>query len=132
MLDTYKILTVTHRQINVSGIGNFVVKYDSNEELQHRLQALKDTFDFDEFMYLATCNRVMYFFSTKADIDATFQYNFFKSINPDLDASQIEKSIKLYEGESALQHLFEVAASTDSMVIGEREILRQLREAYSQ
>ncbi len=132
MLDTYKILTVTHRQINVSNIGDFVLKYNSSEELNHQLHHLKTTFHFDEIMYLATCNRVMYFFSTKEEITPAFQYNFFKAINSDLDASQIEESVKLYEGNVALEHLFAVAASTDSMVVGEREILRQIREAYAQ
>lgn len=35
-----------------------------------------------------------------------------------------------YEGSQALEHLCEVSASLDSMVVGEREIIRQLRVAY--
>ncbi|MEO0779553.1 MAG: glutamyl-tRNA reductase, partial [Bacteroidota bacterium] len=53
--------------------------------------------------------------------------------NPQLEASQcanLMAKLVFLEGEEALRHLFEVAASIDSMVIGEREILRQLREAY--
>ena len=36
------------------------------------------------------------------------------------------------KADEALNHLYEVAASVDSLVVGEREILRQLREAYDQ
>jgi glutamyl-tRNA reductase len=73
----------------------------------------------------------MYLFTTKEQVDAHFQYAFFKAINPTLDAHKIEEAVVLYEGERAIRHLFQVAASTDSMVVGEREILRQLREAYN-
>ncbi|NJL74365.1 MAG: hypothetical protein HC892_04265 [Saprospiraceae bacterium] len=83
-------------------------------------------------MYLSTCNRTMYLFTIKEAADAHFQYAFFKAINPALDASKIEEAVVLYEGEHAIRHLLQVAASTDSMVVGEREILRQLREAYEQ
>ncbi len=130
MLDVYKILTVTHKQISVSHISDFVIKYATQEELSLKLQQLKLNFDFSELMYLATCNRVMYFFVTKGTINQAFKDTFFKAINPNLSNEQIEQSVASYQGSEALKHLFSVASSTDSMVVGEREILRQLREAY--
>ena len=65
-------------------------------------------------------------------LDASFQYNFLQKITPKLKAAQISEAIQAYEGEQALRHLFEVSASVDSMVVGEREILRQVRESYEQ
>lgn len=132
MLDTYKILTVTHRSSNVNKIGDFVFKYDKESELKESLQLLKSRFQLDELLYLATCNRVMYFFKTDQLINADFQYHFFHHINETIQAKSIEKTVLLYEGEAALQHFCSVSASIDSMVIGEREILRQLRLAYDQ
>ncbi|NJK84415.1 MAG: glutamyl-tRNA reductase [Saprospiraceae bacterium] len=130
MLDVYKILTITHRQTNVSHISDFVIKYDDKAALTLQLQQLKATFDFSELMYLQTCNRVMYFFVAKKNIDQTFKNDFFATINPNLSSEQIQHSVASYQGTEALKHLLSVASSTDSMVVGEREILRQLREAY--
>ncbi len=132
MLENYKVLTVTHRQTNVKNIGNFVVQCTDSSDLQARLRELKKRFQLDELFYLSTCNRVLYFFTSKQPTDTSFQYNFFQYINPNLNAAQIGSDLLCYEGEASLEHLFEVAASVDSMVVGEREILRQLREAYEQ
>jgi glutamyl-tRNA reductase len=130
MLDIYKILTVTHKQTSVSHISDFIVKYATQEEFSSKLEQLKLNFDFSELMYLATCNRVMYFFVAKRTTDQAFKDAFFKEINPNLSSEQIQQSVAFYQGSDALKHLFSVASSTDSMVVGEREILRQLREAY--
>ena len=45
-------------------------------------------------------------------------------------SGSLNQSIEYYEDELAIHHLYEVASSVDSLVIGEREILRQLRQAY--
>jgi len=132
MLNTYKILTITHRTTSIDKIGNFVLKYDDPELLQTHLSDIKQEFQLEELMYLSTCNRVMYFFKSNTLVDPQFQYRFFRKINQNLDAHQIAQSVKAYEGEKALNHFCSVAASTDSMVIGEREILRQLRTSYEQ
>lgn len=133
MLEGYKILTVTHRNIHVNEIGNYVLQVTDFESGSEKLHTLKKEFGLAEIMYVATCNRVMYFFYTKKELDKNFSFRFFQKINPDLTANDLfllPKKIKSYSGEAALKHLHEVAASVDSLVIGEREILRQLRESY--
>jgi glutamyl-tRNA reductase len=135
MLSTYKILTVTHKRTNLKEIGDFVIKTSSNDELQERLNGIKGQFHIDEFLYLPTCNRVMYFFTTEQLVDERFITHFFQSVNPTLPIetiNQMDEIVQVYEGADALEHLLEVAASLDSLVIGERQILRQLREAYDQ
>jgi len=135
MIKNYKILTITHRNTNLSELGMFVMKYSEQQELQSKLHQLKDQFNLDELLYLATCNRVMYFFHANQNIDFDFISNFFQKINPSISQSEIHnlaEHISFYEGDEALNHVYEVAASVDSLVVGEREILRQLREAYEQ
>jgi len=134
MLNGYKILTVTHKSSNLNELGNFVVKSSDREELKAKLFSLKEQFELKELMYLSTCNRVMYFLDTKKPLDQDFANQFLLSANPELSQNldQIEQSLSLYANEDALEHLYGVAASIDSLVVGEREILRQLREAYDQ
>lgn len=135
MLERLKILTVTHKRTNLNKIGDYVLKADSKEILRLRLQKLQDQLRLEELLYMSTCNRVMYAFVTDHQVDTSFSAHFFQKINPDLSLEQLEtidNKVQILEGEEALAHLFDVAASIDSLVIGERQILRQLREAYDQ
>jgi len=86
-------------------------------------------------MYLATCNRVLFFFVARIRPDNDFIKSFFQSVNPNLsqvNVATIAEKVLYFEGQAAVRHLCEIAASVDSMVVGEREIFRQLREAYEE
>lgn len=131
ILRNLKILTVTHKSAKLKEIGDFVVRTSDSTTLQTQLETLKATFAFDELFYVATCNRVLYFFVTNENLDSQFTTRFFQYINPNLSEETLQSVITL-EGEAAIAHLFEVAASIDSLVVGERQILGQLREAYDQ
>jgi glutamyl-tRNA reductase len=135
MLDRYKILTVTHKHINLKDIGKYVVQVADPMSLRQTLDALKAEFDLRELLYLSTCNRVLYFFDANQQLDEAFIAHFFKKINPLLDEAEIDalpETVSAIKGMDALEHLFSVAASVDSMVIGERQILGQLRDAFEQ
>ena len=128
MIKGYKILTVTHHNVKLNTLGQYAFSCEDTDLPDH-LFSLKKELDLEEIMYLSTCNRIMYFFFTNQKIDNVFINSFFKHINPSVDLSSLDQ-VRHYEGREALNHLFEVAASMNSLVVGEREILRQLREAY--
>ncbi len=129
-MEHYKILTVTHKQIPVEQLGNYSIQEEKGTPAYiDTLRSVKDQFQLNELMYLNTCNRVTYFFTTHTPVDATFTSQFFKAINHDFEACNAINAY-LYEGSTALEHLCELGASIDSMVVGEREIIRQLRVAY--
>ncbi len=130
MLNGYKILTVTHRQTPLREIGRFVLPHENDTQLKSQLTSLRKELQMDELVYLSSCNRVLYFFYTKETLPTTFATDFFKNIQPNLSPELIRQNVNLMEGAGAIEHLFKVAASIDSLVVGEREILRQLREAY--
>ena len=130
MLANYKILTVTHRQTPLKAIGSFVVPHTDDNELQQKLLGLQEELGIEELMYLATCNRVLYFFYDGNSSEEQDVTTFFQAIQPELAADFIQENVQSFCGEKAIDHLFKVAASVDSLVVGEREILRQLRQAY--
>jgi glutamyl-tRNA reductase len=130
MVQYYQILAITHRQTSLENIGKFVIPDAEGEVLRGRLEHLKTQFELEELFYLATCNRVMYVVYSDKILDETFQREFFQEVNPLIVYDQIGSKIKHFQGDDALKHLLQVAASIDSMVVGEREILRQLRESY--
>ncbi len=133
MLDQYKILTVTHHNVKLDALGQFAVQVPENLTLEDHLQTLKQELRLDELLYMPTCNRITYFFTSEQALSPSYITNFFKKVNPALgnyNEQYFHDRVQALDGEQAIKHLFEVAASINSLVVGEREILRQLREAY--
>jgi len=83
-----------------------------------------------ECCILSTCNRVEIIVVSR-DPDKTSQllrpFLFGKSA---VSLQDTEKYSYLYRGEEAITHLFRVGASLDSMIVGEPQILGQLKQAY--
>ena len=130
MLREFKIITVTHKSMNVKDLNQFAIQNsDDKTILQIKLDDLKSQFNISELFYLSTCNRILYFFCSKNVVDDQFCQNFFSHINTSIQPENL-KHVQCFEGADTLEHFMEVASSIDSMVVGEREILRQLREAY--
>lgn len=130
MLDGYHILTLTHRDASLETIGQAIAPGD---DAPQTLQTLKADFGWDELLYLATCNRVTYLFYSQAPVDEDLADKVLRHIRPELSAQvsqNVAGQMRLLHGVEAVRHLFEVAGSMDSLVVGEREIIRQLREAY--
>jgi glutamyl-tRNA reductase len=83
----------------------------------------------EEGMILSTCNRVEILANTKNGAGADlrgFLQNYFH-----LDGVEINQHLYEYNEQEAVRHLFRVAASLDSMVVGEPQILGQVKEAYA-
>ena len=86
----------------------------------------------EECCLLSTCNRVEIIFTSKNPGycgPAMRRFLFNKSNVSEKDA---EKYSYLYQGREAVEHVFSVAASLDSMIVGEPQILGQLKQAYRQ
>ena len=129
-MNKIKILAFTHKATDINDIGKLHI---DAKQLQVRLQYLKEKANLDELLYLSTCNRVEFIFSNNQTINKSFLINFFSAFNPDWKEKEINWAIKnaqLFESEEALRHLFNVASSIDSLVVGEREIITQVRNAY--
>jgi glutamyl-tRNA reductase len=126
MLSHYKLLTVTHRDAPLEQIGRFVLPAD---QAYDRLRVLRDQLGVEELFYLPTCNRALYLFTSNQELTPEFRRRFFNELGFDLPEEQL-KQVRRLEGIDVVEHLYEVAASIDSLVIGERQILGQLREAF--
>ena len=135
MVNDFKILTITHRTLNVDEIGHFVIKCDDRVSLNERLDLLKQRFSIQEIMYLSTCNRVAYIIYGSDLDDVEDLKDFFQTANPELSdqhLNKISKFVSVYNGIAAVNHLFELSSSIDSLVVGEREIFRQFRQSYEE
>jgi glutamyl-tRNA reductase len=105
----------------------------SDEVQANVLPELKKQFAFDEMLFLSTCNRIELFVRGEKEIDETLVAAICTFINASLsveETSQIAKLAEVYTGELAVNHVLRVASSLDSLVVGEREIITQVRKAY--
>lgn len=84
-----------------------------------------------ESMILSTCNRVEVALALdeKTNLNDALDQFFSQQVHLGLD--KIDRYLYKHEGRDAVRHLFRVAASLDSMVLGEPQILGQLKDAYS-
>jgi len=84
-----------------------------------------------EVLFLSTCNRVEILFTTKQSIEVGVEAvkQFLAHFNQ-LPLSQFENALYVYQQVEAVAHVFRVSSSLDSMVIGEPQILGQIKDAY--
>ena len=102
-----------------------------NSYLSDALTRLRRYPSIQEGVILSTCNRVEV---VAAASDSKIAFNdinaFLSEQKSHRTAGSIEDHIYTYKGAEAVRHLFRVAASLDSLVVGEPQILGQLKEYY--
>lgn len=84
----------------------------------------------EEVLYLSTCNRVEVIASIEEDGLAIKELGNFLARSGGLTQSEAAGCFYEYHGEEAVRHMFRVASSLDSMVMGEAQILGQVKDAY--
>lgn len=83
-----------------------------------------------EAVIISTCNRTEIYAVTAPDADGSGAVIDFIADYHGLDRQELVRYLYILDGESVLRHLFRVVASLDSMVVGEAQILGQVKEGY--
>jgi glutamyl-tRNA reductase len=100
--------------------------------LSEALVALKGRPGFCEGMILSTCNRVEVALTCEeGSKTAAVEVDAFLADTRHVQREWVTPYLYHFEDSDAIRHLFRVASSLDSMVIGEPQILGQLKSAYS-
>jgi glutamyl-tRNA reductase len=99
----------------------------TREALDHWRRAFRGV----EAVLLSTCNRVEVYAATERDSEPSLdQIADFLARFHGLDPAEVAGHLYQHSDEGAVRHLFTVASSLDSMVLGEPQILAQVKEAY--
>lgn len=126
----YHSIVFSYQFVPVDVLGNLHIELENQV---NRLTALKQTFNLNEVMFLSTCNRVEFCIYADQKPDEFFIRNFLIQLYPQLSEEHLNllaSAVKVYNGMEVVEHLLRVASSIDSMVVGEREIITQVRNAY--
>jgi len=102
----------------------------SEEEASESLIRLHKNTSVSEVIIFSTCNRVEVLMASEDSRSAIKAVNDTILKIKDIHSEKLEKAFYTYFGEDAVKHVFRVAASLDSLVIGEPQILGQIKGAY--
>ncbi len=83
-----------------------------------------------EVLFLSTCNRVEVLAHAEEDDGAERDLRVFVLSQGNLSPDELARCVYVFRGAGAVRHLFRVAASLDAMVMGEPQILGQVKDAY--
>ena len=127
-----------NREIIVVGLSHHTAPVETREqvaiaeaEMAEAYKSLMERPTVDEAVIVSTCNRVEIVAAAQhADLAAADVIAFLRD-TPDAELEDFEKHLYVHRGPDAVRHLFRVAASLDSMVVGEPQILGQLKDSYT-
>ncbi len=103
----------------------------THEQTREALDHWRRVFPGVEAVLLSTCNRVEIYAATERESEPTLdQIAKFLARFHGLEPAEVAEHLYQFSDEAAVQHLFTVAASLDSMVLGEPQILAQVKQAY--
>src|SRR5207247_8651939 len=118
---------LNHRTAPVELRERFAV---SDSRLPEALVRLKRWPGIDEGAILSTCNRVELYAVVKETTHGVESLRgYLVTLASDISSEGVEPHLYCLDGAEAIRHLFRVAASLDSMVVGEPQILGQLKDA---
>lgn len=118
-MDNFNCISINYKLCDQSFRSRFTFSLPQREELLFSVKELSP-------VLVCTCNRTeLYYFGSPAD-GAELLARF-----GDVSPEKLRRRIMTFSGKGALKHLFYVCCGIDSMVIGEDEILGQVRGAYT-
>jgi glutamyl-tRNA reductase len=103
----------------------------SDAALPEALAQLRSHAGVVEALILSTCNRVEIVVASDEGVDLRSLVADFLSQTRQASATSLSSCLYHHDGSKAIHHLFRVASSLDSMVVGEPQILGQLKAAYA-
>jgi glutamyl-tRNA reductase len=122
------ILGISVHDHEASDLARFTLPREGQAS---KLSALAATLDATELVYLATCNRVEFLFRSVSPTDAGELASRLGAAFAGGGALPPHARFRLWRGDEAAEHLFQVAAGLDSAVLGERDIQGQIRDAVA-
>jgi len=118
------LLGISYRELKSADLSKFHI---AEKKIPFYLKKIAEIKEIKEVMLLSTCNRTEIYFVLDEKESEDLALKILKKLGFE------NKGVELfyhYKGKKALFHIFKVASSLDSMVIGENEITGQFKNAF--
>ncbi len=123
----------------LAGVNHQTAGVDLREKLCALLPEAEESYplllsypEVREILFYTTCNRVEVLCVTDDAVQTLAALSAFFALHPEVTPAALENSLYIHQDQEAVRHLFRVAASLDALVVGEPQILGQVKEAYRQ
>ena len=123
------LIGLSHKTAPVEIRERFCLSKDGVAGFLERMRGISGI---QEEMILSTCNRLEILAVVDGNGDRLSAVKTLLAETGQMPAGELGPYLYFHEGEAALRHFFRVASSLDSMVLGEPQILGQVKEAYGQ
>lgn len=112
--------SINHKTAPLSLIGRLQLT-----DIEKEFRSLKEKLNVKELIILQTCNRFEIYCYTNENCDVEYVINYLSQ----LAGYDVRKYVNIMRGYDALEHIFRVASGLESLMIGEWEIVDQIRES---
>ena len=124
------LISISHQSAPLAIRELFAFPEQVQMDLMHQMLERKSA---QECVIISTCNRTeVYTYSEKAGSNFTDMQDLLLEFAGAAEVEHIGDYVRFYSGTKAVEHLFHVAAGLDSMVMGEDQILGQVKRAHEQ
>ncbi len=124
-------------KVLVAGLNHKIADVDVREKLAFTGSKLEEGLlrfsglpEVDEAIILSTCNRVELYANVSETEKAAESIKTFLSEFHNINRDSLDNALYFYHDIEAVKHVFKVASSLDSMIVGEPQILGQLKDAF--
>ncbi|PLY16435.1 MAG: glutamyl-tRNA reductase [Sulfurimonas sp.] len=106
------------------------LSYKDDDAIKACLIKLNSSEAINESILISTCNRMEVFCSCSDIASATRHIFEMLSLRSVISIDELEGRADIFDDSSAIHHIFSVASSLDSMIVGETQIPGQLKDAF--
>lgn len=124
----YLVISFTHKNTDIATREKIAFHNDLEKEAFLKNILLPDVIN--EAILLSTCNRIELIISTTDNKEARKMIIDKFAIHSELPHEELFQRADIYDNESAIHHIFTVASSLDSLVVGETQIAGQLKDSF--
>ncbi len=119
------VVGVSHKTVSIEKREAFARLARDSDSLSNLIQELKSSCNLKELVVISTCNR--FELVAVGDCEAL---KVIRLLQAKAEILLPAESFYFYKNKKAVSHVFKVIASLDSLVIGESQILNQVKKAY--
>lgn len=104
------------------------VQWSDPDQIHGFLEAARSRFAIEEIFFLQTCNRrEFYFYAPELDESENFKSDFIQAVSASMGHQHDPAHFYHHRDRYAVRHIYRVTAGLDSMVLGETEIIKQIK-----
>lgn len=127
-LSNLYLITINHKTAPIVIREKFSI---CEKRLEPTYSHIKEQAIFKSFLILSTCNRTEFFFRSDDFNSAYKTLILFLKNTFNIEENILSEYAEVLSGENVVNHTFNLASGLESLIIGERQILSQIKDSYS-